>query len=66
MDNQLQNDIMDSAETTAMLRISPWTLTAWAGRKKNTLPSIKFGWRTRRYSRRAILAWIERQSQKAA
>ncbi len=64
MSEQIQNDLMDGAELTAMVKLSPWTIAKWATRKKNPLPSVKLGWRTRRYSRAAVLAWIAAQNAK--
>ncbi len=65
MSEQIQNDFMDGAELSAMLRgISPWTLAKWCNRKTNPLPCVKLGHRTRRYSRAAVLAWIATQDEK--
>jgi|HubBroStandDraft_6_1064221.scaffolds.fasta_scaffold653755_1 predicted DNA-binding transcriptional regulator AlpA len=66
MSEQAQNDLMDGGELSSLLGgLSPWTIQKWATRKKNTLPSIKLGWRTRRYDRAEVLAWIAAQRKKS-
>jgi predicted DNA-binding transcriptional regulator AlpA len=56
--------LLDSVQVATMLKVSGWTVTKWAGRKTNPLPSVKLGWRSRRYSRAAVLAWIAAQGKK--
>ena len=65
MQDSVQNDLMEGSDLSAMLRLSPWTIAKWSNRKKNPLPSIKLGWRTRRYSRAAVLEWIAAQGKKS-
>jgi hypothetical protein len=64
MDQHAQGDIIESHEVSAMLKISPWTLAKWTTREENPIPSVKLGWRTRRYSRAAVTAWFAAQGKK--
>jgi hypothetical protein len=59
----LQSDdvLMETNEVSSMLHIAEATAIKWTNRKKNAIPCIKLGWRTRRYSRAAVLAWIATQ-----
>src|SRR5437879_2410847 len=49
------NDLCD------LLQISVWTALKMINRKKNTLPSVRLGHRTRRFSRNAVMNWLDAQ-----
>jgi hypothetical protein len=53
--------LMETNELASMLHTAEATAIKWTNRKKNAIPCIKLGWRTRRYSRNAVLAWIAAQ-----
>jgi len=68
MENKnLSEDVfLDTNGICSMLDISVWTAVKWTTRKKNPIPSFKLGWRTRRFSKAAVLAWAEAQGKKSA
>lgn len=59
-----EDTLLDSVQVATVLNVSAWTVTKWTTRKTNPLPSVKLGWRSRRYNRAAVLAWIAAQGRK--
>ena len=60
----IEDTFLNMNEICEMFQISVWTALKMINRKKNPLPSIRLGHRTRRFSRAAVMEWLEAQSPK--
>ena len=59
-----EDAIIDTNGVCVLVDISKWTVRVWTNRKRNPLPCIRLGHRTKRYSRNAVLAWVTEQQGK--
>jgi excisionase family DNA binding protein len=62
----LGDTFLNMEDICEMFQISVWTALKMVTRKKNPLPSIRLGHRTRRFSRAAVLEWVNAQGKSEA
>ena len=59
---EMENDLLDSAETSQLINVSQGTLAVWRSTCRYNLPYIKVG-RLVRYRRSDIEDWLDRRKK---